>query len=228
MELWLARWYAQVLTNGSNPLLDGFSDENNGIPAGEIKNFTALIGVALSDAPTDFCGNLVVYPRSHFILQKYFQENGFETAKKGLGSLPGIQLPPPVQVHMNAGDVVIAQYMLAHSIAPNTSPNIRYQVYFRVNVREGDFHHPEPMLNMWMDWGGMKDIVESEKEVVPLVGSGAAAKPFYVDQRRKEELSLLLEKDRQLVEVKKQAELLFEQHQFDAAQPVSIACDMNA
>ena len=33
-----------------------------------------------------------------------------------------------VQVKMQPGDVVLAHYMLAHSIAPNCSPHIRYQV----------------------------------------------------------------------------------------------------
>ena len=31
-----------------------------------------------------------------------------------------------------AGDVFLANYMTAHFIAPNTSPYIRYAVYFRI------------------------------------------------------------------------------------------------
>ena len=68
---------------------------------------------------------------------------------------------------MEAGDAVICHYLLAHSIVPNCSPDLRYAVYFRLNVREGERFHPEPMTNMWI---GEKEealmcVCESEVQV---------------------------------------------------------------
>jgi hypothetical protein len=48
------------------------------------------------------------------------------------------------------GDIVLCHYQLAHAIAPNMSPNIRYMVYFRVShVNHPYFQfRPESMDNV--------------------------------------------------------------------------------
>jgi hypothetical protein len=50
------------------------------------------------------------------------------------------------------GDVVLAHYSLAHSIAPNSGHDIRYMVYFRINLRADELCDPVPMLNIWTDY----------------------------------------------------------------------------
>ena len=64
----------------------------------------------------------------------------------------------PVNCVGRKGDVFLANYMTAHFIAPNTSPNIRYAVYFRVS-RHGirrklpnGKHDPSSMLAPWLYW----------------------------------------------------------------------------
>ena len=70
-----------------------------------------------------------------------------DLAYAGPRKLAALGVVPPAR----EGDVVLAHYMLAHSIAPNCGPNIRYQVYFRVNARRPEqVHHPEPMLDLWL------------------------------------------------------------------------------
>lgn len=115
-----------------------------------IDNFTLLIGVALSDVLDDFAGNLAVFPRSHHVLQDYFQREGFEEAKRGLTNLPKLGFADPVQVKLRAGDAVIAHYQLAHTIAPNLSAHVRVMVYFRVKLHQG--FNPESMLAIWRDF----------------------------------------------------------------------------
>ena len=116
-----------------------------------IGNFTLLVGVALRDVLEDFEGNLVVYPRSHHVLERYFTESGFDDAHKGLKTLPVLPFAEPKQVRLKAGDCVVAHYQLAHSIAPNTGAEIRTMVYFRINVRQDGFR-PEAMLDAWNDF----------------------------------------------------------------------------
>jgi hypothetical protein len=53
--------------------------------------------------------------------------------------------------------------MTAHFIAPNTSPYIRYAVYFRVKgpaFNGGVEHIPESMLFPWINWKGMENVNE--------------------------------------------------------------------
>lgn len=49
----------------------------------------------------------------------------------GAKRMPKVDLPQPRQLTPSAGDAVLAHYMLGHGIAENTSPDIRYTVYFR-------------------------------------------------------------------------------------------------
>lgn len=79
-----------------------------------------------------------------------------------------------------AGDVIIANYCLAHNVAPNISPFIRYGIYFRISSsahgsrkksstgpqqsltgrNASDMkHRPESMLDVWLDWPGLRQHV---------------------------------------------------------------------
>ena len=131
--------------------------------------------------PRSFCGNLAVFPGSHLRLQDYFRANGFERVKSlGIAGLPSAREAgfdrPPEQVGGRAGDVVIANYNLAHLVAPNASPDIRYCVYFRVRTlahgtRQG--HRPESMLDVWADWPGLLAAREEEEMQLALQASRA-------------------------------------------------------
>jgi hypothetical protein len=82
-------------------------------------------------------GNLTVYPGSHYQLQNYFRQNGFEQLYlEGVRGLPQLDFnhTRPVQIRARAGDAVLLNYSTAHNIAPNISPFIRYTVYFRITT----------------------------------------------------------------------------------------------
>jgi len=80
------------------------------------------------------------------------------------------------------GDVVIANYMTAHLVAPNQSPNIRYACYFRIHSSnfgsdkppgerwwEGRRHRPEAMLAPWCDWGPLREFEAEEEQVAQAI-----------------------------------------------------------
>lgn len=181
-------------TNGSNFQIpngweshwhiDGLGDHNVSRSRsffGDIRNFTALVGVVLQDVNQEFMGNLVVYPGSHWELQDHFQKNGFDDLYcRGVDGLPRNSFrKPPKHIRAKAGDVVILNYCLAHNVAPNVSPLLRYAVYFRVSGQsfrrkapkvEGRspangapmdvmHHRPDSMLNVWCDWPGLREAV---------------------------------------------------------------------
>mmetsp|Transcript_28452 Transcript_28452/g.37187 ORF Transcript_28452/g.37187 Transcript_28452/m.37187 type:complete len:709 (-) Transcript_28452:570-2696(-) len=140
---------------------------------GQVHNFDALVGVLLSRVEEPMSGELCCYPGSHYALSEYYQDRGLdELCLKGNAVLPTgdktdeVFQSPPVNCVGNPGDVFIANYMTAHFIAPNTSPHIRYAVYFRV---KGPSFPPSPfnptsMLHPWVNWKIMEGIDVSNDE----------------------------------------------------------------
>lgn len=139
---------------GPVPHLDGMHAPHNGMPPGSFGTFTALAGIFLSDLPAEFCGNFAVWPGTHRSTEAYFQEHGPE---KFLEGLPPIELPSPVQITARAGDAVFCHYQLAHSVALNFSPNIRYAIFFRLKHKDHDNHRREVLADIWRDWPAMTE-----------------------------------------------------------------------
>jgi len=135
------------------PHLDGLHTPTNGVPAGEVRSFTLLVGVILSDVTGPRAGNLTVWPGSHRRYESYFRDNG---PKSLLAGMPPIALPDPVEVTGKAGDVVLCHYQLAHAVGTNTSPHVRYAVYFRLKSRGHDGRRWECLTDLWKEWTGLR------------------------------------------------------------------------
>lgn len=135
------------------PHLDGITDPNNDIPLGEMQDFTGLIGVYLSPTPEDMMGNLVVWPGTHMQYEAYFRKYGPDRLLEGT---PNIDLPEPVHIHVQPGDIVLRHFLLAHTVAPNVSPNVRYALYYRFNK----IGHAEVKMNcltdIWYEWESLR------------------------------------------------------------------------
>lgn len=138
--------------------IDGMYTPTNGVAKGTIANFTALVGVLLSDLPTSDAGNLTVWPGTHRLYERYFQERGPEALLEGM---PDVPLPTPKQVTGKAGDVVLCHYQLGHGIASNAAPHIRYAIYFRLHHIDHESLHWECMTDIWREWEGMQHLVTS-------------------------------------------------------------------
>lgn len=141
------------------PHLDGMHSPNNGVPAGTIRNFTMLLGVALSDVTTPFAGNLAVWPGTHHLYERYFQEHGPHALLQGM---PPIDIGEPVQLLAQAGDIILAHYQLAHGVTPNTSPHTRYAIYFRLHHVDHAQIGMDAMTDIWREWAGMTAIAHPQ------------------------------------------------------------------
>lgn len=139
--------------------IDGMYSPTNGVQKGTIANFTALVGIVLSDIPHDYMGNLAVWPGTHHIYEQYFREHGPEALLEGM---PKVDLPKPVQITGKPGDALLCHYQLAHGIAGNASPFIRYAIYFRLKHEAHDTIHWECMTDIWREWEGMREVVAAE------------------------------------------------------------------
>ena len=120
------------------------------------------MGVVLQDITTPFSGNLVVYPGSHAMIAENLRQHPETLTRmeqEGDKALPKLVFPPARQVTARAGDITICHYGLAHSISPNSSPDIRYVVYFRLFSKDHVPHtyRRETMTNIWLDWRGLRE-----------------------------------------------------------------------
>jgi hypothetical protein len=151
----------------ASDFLPGVTDHH-----GEIHNFTALVGVLLADIVEPMSGELCCYPNSPAALAEFFKVPGqIEKVRvEGDKALPtGDRTDKtfagraPVHCLGKAGDAFIVNYLTAHFIAPNTSPYIRYAVYFRVSApslhrRRGQHGTAPPtaaLMSPWLDWPGV-------------------------------------------------------------------------
>eukprot|EP01137_Pigoraptor_chileana_P029931 Opistho-2@15853 len=150
--------------------VDGIPTPDNGlVPKDRVHSFSLLVGVYLS--PIDFpcSGNLCVFPGSHHMMEKFCRDFGPETmVDHGLPKLP---VPPPCHVLAGPGDVVLAHYSLAHTVAPNASPHVRYACYFRLsnarrNTPEGRSGY-ESMTDIWLEFEGMREVVSAMQATGP-------------------------------------------------------------
>lgn len=139
-----------------NPHIDGMYTPTNGVKEGTIGNFTALVGVFLSDLPDPYSGNFTVWPGTHKIYEDYFREKGPQSLLDGM---PKVALPQSEQFLGKAGDAALVHYQIGHGIAGNASPNIRYAIFFRLLHVDHDQYHWECMTDIWKEWEGLRDVV---------------------------------------------------------------------
>jgi hypothetical protein len=131
--------------------IDGFPPEPDGRPG----TFTMLAGVLMSDQRVPDAGNLWVWPGTHLTHASYFRAHGPE-AFFAAGGYPPIRLPEPEQVTGQAGDLLLAHYLLGHNIGGNTSPAVRRAVYFRVKRAGHDPRWREFLADPWLDYDAVR------------------------------------------------------------------------
>jgi hypothetical protein len=136
------------------PHIDGIPTAHNGLSGTGIQNFTALLGVFLTEVNCDYAGNFTVWPGSHVVIEQYFQERGEAALQAGM---PNIPLGEPIQLYCRPGDVVLCHYELAHAAAVNTSENDRIAVFFRlwlneINGADGREQRWHNLTHLWHGW----------------------------------------------------------------------------
>jgi hypothetical protein len=139
--------------------LDGRHSPTNGVPKDDIRNFTMLFGVALSDVTQAWSGNLALWPGTHVLYEQYFREHGFEVLRKGgKEGMPSIEEPEAEQQMAKAGDVFLVHYQVKHGTVTNTSPLPRYAIYFRLNHVDHDQQKFEALTDVWLEWEGVRPL----------------------------------------------------------------------
>lgn len=128
-----------------------------------MSGFQLLVGVALSPQLEDDCGNLGVWRGAHaatFAAVKAVQavraaEPAVAAASDDpwLGQRPALSAEGCEQVRMEPGDVVLVHQKTPHRIGLNRSPNIRYQVYFRLHA--AGYTADAGLADVFSGWEGL-------------------------------------------------------------------------
>lgn len=118
------------------PHVDGLTPAE---PSGRPGTFTLLAGIFLTDQTGEDSGNLWVWPGSHCSAAAYLRAHGPDSLLSCV-PYPPVDLPHPCQVTGRAGDLLLAHYLLGHSIGGNLSTTTREVVYFRLRC-EGHRDH---------------------------------------------------------------------------------------
>jgi hypothetical protein len=134
------------------PHIDGISSPLNGVPPGTLYHFTALAAVFLSDVTEPDRGNFTVWPGSHRLVERHLRERGVAAI---VDRFPDLPLGPPRPIVARAGDALLAHYQLAHGIAPNRGPHIRYATFFRLFHVDHEALGTRPLTDQWLEWKGM-------------------------------------------------------------------------
>jgi hypothetical protein len=184
-----------------------------------IVNFTLLVGVYLSAAPADFCGNIATFPGSHHVLERHFnQEDPLQRLCADRDqAMPYAEVSPqlakPHTLHVRPGDVLLAHYQTAHTVTPNFSTSIRYAVYFRLThssraLRAGGegAYSPVCMRKIWTEYAGMVDIHAemeakrareiAEKDAAALSATQQVSHRRAAGRQEEDDLALALEMSR--------------------------------
>ena len=137
---------------GAVPHIDGISTPGNGVPPGTLFHFTGLAAVFLSEVSGPDRGNFTVWPGSHEVVARHFREHGPGAM---IDRFPELPLGPPRQIQARPGDALVAHYQLAHGIAPNRGPHVRYATFFRLFHRDHERLGTRPLTEPWLEWEGV-------------------------------------------------------------------------
>lgn len=137
--------------------VDGMFPPGPANPDGVLNNFTAVVGIQLSDQPHRGMGNLAVWPGSHRKVADALRAAGPQSL---YGGLPHLDYGPPVQLTAKAGDVVLMHYLLVHGVTHNHAPHTRYALYYRPKHVRHDGEARETMTDLWRHWEGLSEQVQ--------------------------------------------------------------------
>jgi hypothetical protein len=128
--------------------------------------FTLLVGVCLSDQDAPWSGELAVHPGSHWGLQQNVRDqvvsgsssfSDLDAAASGPKARPN--LGPPSPILLRKGDAVLCHQKLPHQGLPNHSPNIRYQVYFRISHKDLVQHRDAWLNDLILPFEGLRAVL---------------------------------------------------------------------
>lgn len=129
--------------------IDGVPTAENGLLGGRLQVFTALVGIFLTPSREPHTGNFTVFPQSTRRLRDWYRSHGRPALRRGR---PAIDPGPPHPLLTEPGDVVVANYLLAHATTSNAGGRERRAVFFRLALPRAVLHPYRCVTHPWRGW----------------------------------------------------------------------------
>lgn len=122
----------------------------------ELRTFTLLVGVVLSDIADAGGGALRYIPGGHLDMAEWFR------TEWSMGVTD--QVPPHIDAaHGTAllgspGDVLLMHHLVPHAVGRNTSSTPRVMAYFRISHVGHMRHRLEALRNPWLEYAALRPV----------------------------------------------------------------------
>lgn len=122
----------------------------------ELRTFSLLVGVVLSDISDPRCGALHYLPGGHITMARWFADEW------SLGMTE--QVPPEIGRERGTpflgtpGDVLLMHHLVPHTVAQNLMPFPRVMAYFRVSHPAHAGRRLEALRDPWIDYPPLVDV----------------------------------------------------------------------
>ena len=138
--------------------IDNMGNGRNGKPKGTYnRGFTCFGIIYLADVPEPYSGNFTVWPGSHHVYEGYLKGEGIEILSKGQ---PHIDQPgPPDMITGQAGDLILAHFLVYHCASPNASANIRYATIARMSHVDCASNGNDCFTDIWREFSGVREVM---------------------------------------------------------------------
>lgn len=122
----------------------------------ELRTFSLLVGVVLSDVSSARDGALHYRPGGHYTMADWFR------TEWSLGMTE--QVPPEINHKQGVpllgapGDVLLMHHLVPHSVGRNLAQSPRVMAYFRVSHPDHPRRHLEALRDPWLDYPSLTTI----------------------------------------------------------------------
>ena len=159
------RFPKHIDADPSEPMghIDNMGNGRNGKPKGTYKrSFTCFGVIYLADVPEPYSGNFTVWSGSHHVYQDFLNKEGIEVLAKGQPRIP--QPESPEMITGEAGDLILAHFLVYHTAAPNVSPNIRYATISRMRHVDCEENGNDCFTDIWREFSGVREVMGLNRE----------------------------------------------------------------
>ncbi|MFD7444000.1 creatininase family protein [Streptomyces sp. NPDC059909] len=122
----------------------------------ELRTFSLLIGVVLSDISDAQGGALRYLPGGHHTMARWFGDQWSLGMTKQVP--PEIDREHGVSLLGAPGDVLLMHHLVPHSVGRNLSPSPRVMAYFRVSHPDHSRRRLEALRDPWLDYPPLASI----------------------------------------------------------------------
>jgi hypothetical protein len=121
----------------------------------ELRTFTLLAGVLLTEVNDVSEGALRYLPGAHIDMARWFREDWKLGAR--LQVPPAIGERPGIPFLGRPGDVILLHHLTPHAVGANRTTKPRIMVYFRVKHERHDERMLESLYDPWLEFPALRD-----------------------------------------------------------------------